>query len=229
MPAKDRMAVLTAMMDQSVIPVFYHPDLELCTEVIQACANGGAKCVEFTNRGDFAAQVFLDVTRHFAKADPSVIMGVGSIVDAPTAGIFIANGAKFVVGPLLNAEVAKVCNRRGIPYSPGCGSATEIGDAQELGCEIIKVFPGSSVGGPDFVKSVMGPMPWTRIMPTGGVDPTEESLRKWFGAGIVACGIGSNLITKKLLDARDFKGIEESVRKAVTLVRAIKAEIAAKN
>lgn len=229
MAAKDRMAVLTAMMDQSVIPVFYHPDLELCTEVIQACANGGAKCVEFTNRGDFAAQVFLDVTRHFAKADPSVIMGVGSIVDAPTAGIFIANGAKFVVGPLLNAEVAKVCNRRGIPYSPGCGSATEIGDAQELGCEIIKVFPGSSVGGPDFVRSVMGPMPWTRIMPTGGVDPTEESLRKWFGAGIVACGIGSNLITKKLLDARDFKGIEESVRKAVTLVRAIKAEIAAKN
>jgi 2-dehydro-3-deoxyphosphogluconate aldolase/(4S)-4-hydroxy-2-oxoglutarate aldolase len=229
MAAKDRMAVLTAMMDQSVIPVFYHPDLELCTEVIQACANGGAKCVEFTNRGDFAAQVFLDVTRHFAKADPSVIMGVGSIVDAPTAGIFIANGAKFVVGPLLNAEVAKVCNRRGIPYSPGCGSATEIGDAQELGCEIIKVFPGSSVGGPDFVKSVMGPMPWTRIMPTGGVDPTEESLRKWFGAGIVACGIGSNLITKKLLDARDFKGIEESVRKAVALVRAIKAEIAAKN
>jgi 2-dehydro-3-deoxyphosphogluconate aldolase/(4S)-4-hydroxy-2-oxoglutarate aldolase len=229
MAAKDRMAVLTAMMDQSVIPVFYHPDLELCTEVIQACANGGAKCVEFTNRGDFAAQVFLDVTRHFAKADPSVIMGVGSIVDAPTAGIFIANGAKFVVGPLLNAEVAKVCNRRGIPYSPGCGSATEIGDAQELGCEIIKVFPGSSVGGPDFVRSVMGPMPCTRIMPTGGVDPTEESLRKWFGAGIVACGIGSNLITKKLLDARDFKGIEESVRKAVALVRAIKAEIAAKN
>ncbi len=229
MAAKDRMAVLTAMMDQSVIPVFYHPDVELCTQVIQACANGGAKCVEFTNRGDFAAQVFLDVTRHFAKVDPSVIMGVGSIVDAPTAGIFIANGAKFVVGPLLNAEVAKVCNRRGIPYSPGCGSATEIGDAQELGCEIIKVFPGSSVGGPDFVKSVMGPMPWTRIMPTGGVDPTEESLRKWFGAGIVACGIGSNLITKKLLDARDFQGIEDSVRRTVTLVRAIKAEITNKS
>jgi 2-dehydro-3-deoxyphosphogluconate aldolase/(4S)-4-hydroxy-2-oxoglutarate aldolase len=229
MAAKDRMAVLTAMMDQSVIPVFYHPDVELCTQVIQACANGGAKCVEFTNRGDFAAQVFLEVTRHFAKADPSVIMGVGSIVDAPTAGIFIAHGAKFVVGPLLNAEVAKVCNRRGIPYSPGCGSATEIGDAQELGCEIIKVFPGSSVGGPEFVKSVMGPMPWTRIMPTGGVDPTEESLRKWFSAGIVACGIGSNLITKKLLDAKDFKGIEESVRKAVTLVKTIKTEIAGKN
>jgi len=226
MAAKDRLAVLSAMMEQSIIPVFYHPDVELCINVIQACANAGAKCVEFTNRGDFAAQVFLDVTGHFAKADPSVIMGVGSIVDAPTAGIFIANGAKFVVGPLLNADVAKVCNRRGVPYSPGCGSATEIGDAQELGVEIVKVFPGSSVGGPDFVKSVMGPMPWSRIMPTGGVEPTLESLRKWFGAGIVACGIGSNMITKKLLDAQDYKGIEENVRKTVELARAIKAELA---
>ena len=228
MAAKDRMAVLSAMMDQSVIPVFYHPDVELCKDVIQACANGGAKCVEFTNRGDFVADVFLQVTKYFAKADPSVIMGVGSICDAPTAGIYIANGAKFVVGPLLNADVAKVCNRRGIPYSPGCGSATEIGDAQELGVEIVKVFPGSSVGGPEFVKSVMGPMPWTRIMPTGGVEPTEDSLRKWFGAGIVACGVGSNLITKKLLDAKDFKGIEENVRKIIALVKSIKAELAAK-
>ena len=144
MAAKDRLAVLTAMIEQSVIPVFYHPDEEVCVNVIQACANGGAKCIEFTNRGDFAADVFLRVTRHFAKADPSVIMGVGSVCDAPTAGLYIAYGAKFVVGPMLNAEVARLCNRRGIPYSPGCGSATEIGDAQELGCEIIKVFPGAS-------------------------------------------------------------------------------------
>ena len=225
MAAKDRMAVLSAMMEQGVIPVFYHPDFEVCRQVIQACANGGAKCVEFTNRGDFASHVFQEVSRYFAEADPSVIMGVGSIVDAPTAGIYIANGAKFVVGPLLNADVAKLCNRRGIPYSPGCGSATEIGDAQELGCEIIKVFPGAAVGGPDFVKSVMGPMPWTRLMPTGGVEPTEESLRKWFGAGIVACGIGSNMITKKLLDAQDYQGIEENVRKVIQLAKTIRAEL----
>ena len=170
--------------------------------------------------------MFLDVTRHFAKADPSVIMGVGSICDAPTAGLYISYGAKFVVGPLTCVDVAKVCNRRGIPYSPGCGSATEIGDAQELGCEIIKVFPGASVGGPEFVKSILGPMPWTRIMPTGGVEPSEESLRKWFGAGIIACGVGSNLITKKMLDARDFKGIEDNVRNTIALVKRIKAELA---
>jgi len=224
-PAKDRMAVLAAMMEQAIIPVFYDPDLEVCRNVIQACANGGAKCVEFTNRGDFAASVFLDLARHFAVADPTVILGVGSVVDAPTAGIYVANGAKFVVGPLLNAEVARFCNRRGIPYSPGCGSATEIGDAQELGCEIVKVFPGASVGGPDFVRSVMGPMPWTRIMPTGGVEPTEASLRQWFGAGIVACGVGSNLITKDLLRAKDYAGIEAKVREAIDLGRRIRREL----
>jgi 2-dehydro-3-deoxyphosphogluconate aldolase/(4S)-4-hydroxy-2-oxoglutarate aldolase len=228
MAAKDRMAVLSAIMEQGVIPVFYHPDVEVCRKVIQACANGGAKCIEFTNRGDFASHVFYEVARHFAKADPSVIMGVGSIVDVPTAGIYMANGARFVVGPALNPDVAKVCNRRKIPYSPGCGSVSEIGFAEELGCEIVKVFPGSSVGGPEFVKSVLGPCPWTRIMPTGGVEPTEESLRKWFGAGIVAAGIGSNLITKALLDASDYAGIEKRVAETVQLIKRIRAELAAK-
>ena len=218
----DRLEVLTAMIDQGVIPVFYHPDVEICKNVIQACANGGAKCIEFTNRGDFATHVFLDVARHFAKADPSVIMGVGSIVDAPTAGIYIANGAKFVVGPLTNPDVAKLCNRRKIPYSPGCGSATEIGYAEELGVEIVKVFPGSSVGGPEFVKAMLGPCPWTKIMPTGGVEPTEDSLEKWFGAGIVAAGIGSNLITKDLLAAKDYAGVEKKVRETIALIRSIR-------
>lgn len=222
--AHDRMSVLTAMVDQGVIPVFYHPDVETCVNVIQACADAGAKCIEFTNRGDFASHVFLEVARHFARADPSVIMGVGSVVDAPTAGIYIANGARFVVGPVLNADVARVCNRRMIPYSPGCGSASEISYAHELGCEIVKVFPGESVGGPAFVRNVLGPMPWTKIMPTGGVDPDEDSLRAWFGAGIVAAGMGGRLITQDLLEARDWKGIEARVRRTVDLIRAIRSE-----
>ncbi|MBW8860680.1 MAG: bifunctional 4-hydroxy-2-oxoglutarate aldolase/2-dehydro-3-deoxy-phosphogluconate aldolase, partial [Caulobacter sp.] len=199
-------------------------DVEVCKKVIQACADGGAPCIEFTNRGDFASHVFYEVTRHFASADPRVIMGVGSIVDAPTAGIYIANGAKFVVGPILNADVAKVCNRRKIPYSPGCGSASEISYAEELGCEIVKVFPGSSVGGPDFVKAVLGPMPWTRIMPTGGVDPDEASVKKWFGAGIVAAGMGSKLITQELLDAGDYAGITAKVRETVELIKKVRGK-----
>jgi|SRR5688572_12202546 len=221
---KDRMAVLAALIDQGVIPVFYHPDVEVCIRVIQACANGGAKCIEYTNRGEFAAHTFYEVTRHFVAADPSVIMGVGSIVDAPTAGIYIANGARFVVGPLLNPDVARLCNRRKIPYSPGCGSASEIGQAEELGCEIVKIFPGASVGGPEFVKAILGPCPWTRIMPTGGVDCTEDSLRKWFGAGVACVGMGTNLITKELLDKKDYAGIEARVRATVQLIRTIRGK-----
>jgi 2-dehydro-3-deoxyphosphogluconate aldolase/(4S)-4-hydroxy-2-oxoglutarate aldolase len=220
--AVDRMAVLSAMMDQGVIPVFYHHDVEVCTKVIQACVSGGAKCIEFTNRGDFAPHLFLDLARHFARADASVIMGVGSVVDAPTAGIYLANGAKFVVGPLLNADIAKVCNRRKIAYSPGCGSLSEINYAEELGCEIVKIFPGNSVGGPDFVKSVLAPCPWTRIMPTGGVDCTEESLRKWFDAGVACVGMGSNLITKQLIANQDYDGIEKKVRDTIQLIKAIR-------
>lgn len=220
--ARDRLQTLSAMIDQGVIPVFYHPDVEVCVQVIQACANGGAKCIEFTNRGDFASQVFLDVTRHLAKADPSIIMGVGSIVDAPTAAIYLANGANFVVGPMGSSEVARLCNRRMIPYSPGCGTVGEIGQAHEWGCEIVKMFPGASVGGPDFVKAVLGPMPWTKIMPTGGVEPDEASLKAWFGAGIVACGMGSGLITKALLEARDYAGIEARVRDTVQLIKRVR-------
>jgi 2-dehydro-3-deoxyphosphogluconate aldolase/(4S)-4-hydroxy-2-oxoglutarate aldolase len=216
--------VLTAMMDQGVIPVFFHPDAEVCRNVIKACADGGAKCVEFTNRGDFAPHVFLDVARHFAAADSSVIMGAGSVVDAPTAGLYIANGAKFVVGPTLNPDVAKVCNRRKIPYSPGCGTLSEIGQAEELGSEIVKIFPGNTVGGPEFVKAVLAPCPWTRIMPTGGVDATEKSLREWFEAGVVCVGMGSKLITHALIDGRDYAGIEKKVRETVALIRAIRGK-----
>ena len=220
----DRLAVLSAMIDQGVIPVFYHPDVEVCKNVIQACANGGAKCIEFTNRGDFAWQVFMEVTQYFRKADPSVIMGVGSIVDPEIAGLYIANGANFVVGPTLNPDVAKLCNRHCLPYSPGCGSATEVMQAQELGVEIVKIFPGSSVGGPEFVSNIRGPMPWTKLMPTGGVEPTEESLAKWFKAGIVACGIGSKMITKDLLAAKDYAGIEKKVAETLALANKVRGK-----
>ena len=155
-----------------------------------------------------------------------IIMGVGSICDAPTAALYIANGANFVVGPLLNEEVARLCNRRKIAYSPGCGSVTENGQAEELGVEIIKVFPGTEVGGPAFVKSVLGPCPWTRIMPTGGVDATRESLEGWFKAGVTAVGAGSKLITKELVEARDWDGLAENVRQSVEWIKEIRAEMA---
>ena len=163
-----RMDVLNAMYTTGIVPVFYHPDLEVVTNVARACARGGARLLEFTNRGDFAWEVFRELERFCAKDVPEMITGVGSVVDPGTATLYINNGASFVVGPVLNAEVARACNRRKVPYSPGCGTASEISAAEELGCEIVKIFPGAEVGGPPFVKAVKGPCPWTSIMPTGG-------------------------------------------------------------
>ena len=222
----DRMTVLNAIFDTGIVPVFYNKDTETTIEIIKACAAGGVRTVEFTNRGDFAYQVFSEANKYFLDAGTDVIMGVGSIADAPTAALYIANGANFVVGPLLNPEVARLCNRRKIAYSPGCGSVTEIAQAEELGVEIVKVFPGSEVGGPAFVKSVLGPCPWTRIMPTGGVDATRESLEGWFKAGVAAVGAGSKLVTKDLVDAKDWAGLTSKVKQSIDWVKEIRAEMA---
>jgi 2-dehydro-3-deoxyphosphogluconate aldolase/(4S)-4-hydroxy-2-oxoglutarate aldolase len=214
-----RLEVLNCMLERGLIPVFYHKDVEVAKKIVAACAAGGASVVEFTNRGDFAYHVFTELSRHFAQADPSIILGVGSIVDAPTAAMYIASGANFVVGPILNPEVARLCNRRKIAYSPGCGSASEIAEAEELGVEIVKVFPGSSVGGPAFVKAMLGPCPWTRIMPTGGVDATKESVTAWFKAGVACVGMGSNLITKEAVAAGDFETITRNVAQVLVWIK----------
>lgn len=218
----DRLTVLNALESQGVAPVFYHSDPEVCLNVIRACARGGAPVVEFTNRGDFACDLFGDLAKELQRTDPDIILGIGSVVDAPTAALFLNRGARFVVSPCLVPDVAKVCNRRMTAYFPGCGSVTDIGNAHELGCEVVKLFPGASVGGPDFVKAVMGPMPWTKIMPTGGVDPDEASIAKWFGAGIVAAGMGSKLITDAAVKSADWAGIETQVRQTVAAVKAFR-------
>ncbi|MBU1324488.1 MAG: bifunctional 4-hydroxy-2-oxoglutarate aldolase/2-dehydro-3-deoxy-phosphogluconate aldolase [Alphaproteobacteria bacterium] len=219
----DRLSVLTGLEAQGVCPVFYHADPEVCLNVIRACARGGAPVVEFTNRGDFAVDLFGEIARELQKSDPDVIPGIGSVIDAGTASTFLNRGARFVVSPGLVEEVAVACNRRRVAYFPGCGSVSEIIRAHELGCDIVKLFPGASVGGPDFVKAVLGPMPWTRIMPTGGVDPDAASIAKWFGSGIVAAGMGSKLITDAAVKAGDWAAIEAEVRKAVDAVKAFRA------
>lgn len=220
----DRLTVLNALEAQGVAPVFYHADPGVCLNVIRACARGGARAIEFTNRGDFAVDLFGELARELQQTDPDVILGIGSVIDAPTAAMFLNRGARFIVSPCLVEDVARVCNRRMTAYFPGCGSVTEIGQAHELGCEIVKLFPGASVGGADFVKAVLGPMPWTKIMPTGGVDPDEASIAKWFGSGIVAAGMGSKLITDAAVKSGDWAGIEAQVRKTVDAIAAFRAK-----
>lgn len=217
-----RLETLTMMKQIGMIPVFYHADFEVAKNVICACADGGARLVEFTNRGDRAINVFSQLEEFCAKNKPEVVLGVGSIVDAPSAAMYIAAGANFVVGPLLDDDTARLCNSRKIPYSPGCGSATEIHRAEMFGVEICKVFPGAEVGGPAFVKNVKGPCPWTDLMPTGGVSPTKESLTAWFEAGVACVGMGSNLITKELLTANDYAGLTKKVKETLELIQNIR-------
>jgi len=217
-----RLEVLNAMVETGLMPVFYNPDIELAKKIVNACADGGARVVEFTNRGDQAYLVFTELVRHFAETRPEVILGVGSVIDPGTAALYISCGANFVVGPVLNAEVARVCNRRKIAYSPGCGSASEVSTAEELGVEICKVFPGSQVGGPAFVKAIRGPCPWTSIMPTGGVDATKESIDAWFNAGVTCVGMGSKLITKEFVAAGDFEGITRKVAQVFQWIQEVR-------
>jgi 2-dehydro-3-deoxyphosphogluconate aldolase/(4S)-4-hydroxy-2-oxoglutarate aldolase len=217
-----RLEVLNAIVETGLVPVFYHKDVEVAKKVVAACVAGGARVVEFTNRGDFAPLVFTELSQYFAKADPKVILGVGSIVDAPTAALYIASGANFVVGPILNPEIARLCNRRKIAYCPGCGSASEIAQAEELGVEIVKVFPGDSVGGPNFVKSILGPCPWTRIMPTGGVEATKESITAWFKAGVTAVGIGTHLIRKEWVETGNYEAITAKTAELLAWIREVR-------
>ncbi len=217
-----RLNVLATIEDIGLVPVFYTPDVEIAKEVLAACAKGGARCLELTNRGDAAIEVFKALEDFCKKEYPELMMGVGSVVDAATAALYIQYGANFVVGPVTDGETAFLCNSRKIPYMPGCGSATEIHRAERLGVEICKIFPGAEVGGPSFVRSIRGPCPWTSIMPTGGVEPRRESLSEWFEAGIVAAGIGSKLITAEILKARDFAALTRKVQETIQIIREVR-------
>ena len=207
------------MYDTGMVPVFYHADLEVGKQVLRACYEGGVRVFEFTNRGDYAHEIFGALNKYVAQEMPDMLMGVGSVMDAGTAALYIQLGAEFVVSPILSVDIAKVCNRRKIGWSPGCGSLSEISYAEELGAEVVKIFPGTQVGGPAFVKAVLGPCPWTSIMPTGGVAPTEENLRGWFEAGVHCVGMGSKLITKEVTTNGDYETLSKTAAEALAIIK----------
>lgn len=217
----DKIQVISKMKETGMVPVFYHADVEVAKNVIRACYEGGVRAFEFTNRGDFAHEVFAECVKFAAKECPEMAMGVGSVVDAPTASLYIQLGACFVVGPLLNPDIAKVCNRRLVAYCPGCGTASEIGLAQELGCDLTKVFPGD-VYGPNFVKGIMAPCPWSKIMVTGGVSPDQENLKGWIKAGAFCVGMGSKLFPKDVIAAKNWQYISNICRDSLSYIAAAK-------
>jgi 2-dehydro-3-deoxyphosphogluconate aldolase/(4S)-4-hydroxy-2-oxoglutarate aldolase len=216
-----RMKVLSQMAETGLVPLFYHADVEIGKEVLKACYRGGARTIEFTNRGDFAHEVFGALNKFAVQSLPGLILGVGSITDAATASIYMQLGANFIVSASLREDVALNCNRRKVPYMPGCGTLTEIGKAEELGCEIVKLFPGS-VYGPGFIKAIKGPQPWTSIMPTGGVSPERENLTRWFQAGAHCVGMGSKLISKNADGQYDLPRIEEMTRESLAMIQEIR-------
>ncbi len=205
-----RLKALTSMIEVGVVPVFYHPDPDVAVNVIKACLDGGVRCFEFTNRGDRAYEVFSEVIKRLGN-DKRLILGAGTIMNAPIAALYLQIGANFIVGPNFNPDVARLCNAHKVAYSPGCGSVSEISRAEEMGVEICKVFPGQSVGGPGFIKSVLGPMPWSRLMPTGGVDTTEESVTSWISAGAICLGVGSKLFPQDVLASGNYAVITEKI------------------
>ncbi|MBK5207917.1 MAG: bifunctional 4-hydroxy-2-oxoglutarate aldolase/2-dehydro-3-deoxy-phosphogluconate aldolase [Flavobacteriaceae bacterium] len=216
-----RIEVATVMKETGMIPLFFHTDIELSKKVLKACYDGGARLMEFTARGDFAHEVFGELTKYAIKELPGMIMGVGSVTDGAAASLYMTLGANFIVTPVLREDIAIVCNRRKVLWSPGCGTLTEIARAEELGCEIVKLFPGD-IYGPQFVKGIKGPQPWTSIMPTGGVSPTKENLEGWFKAGVTCVGMGSQLISKNDNGTFDLVKIEKLVKESLEIIKKLR-------
>ena len=216
-----RIEVAQKMKETGLVPLFYNQDVELCKSIVKACYDGGARLFEFTARGDFAHEVFRELMKFSIKEMPEMILGVGSVTDAAAASLYLQLGANFIVTPVFREDIAIVCNRRKVLWSPGCGSLTEIAKAEELGCEVVKLFPGD-VYGPQFVKGVLAPQPWTSIMPTGGVSPTEESLKQWFDAGVVCVGMGSKLISDKVVTEKSFSELTTATRNALDIIKNVR-------
>ncbi len=219
-----RVQVWSTMEALGLVPLFYHDDVETSIKVIEALSAGGAKVIEFTNRGDRAFEVFRELAVHFEQADPELILGAGSVLDVATAGLYINLGANFIVGSVTNPDVAKLCNRRKIPYCPGCATASEVSYAEELGVEICKIFPGSELGGPSFVKAILAPCPWSRLMPTGGVSATRENLKGWFDAGVVCVGMGSGVVRSDLIKAQNWQAITDLTAQCLAWIREIRGQ-----
>ena len=217
----DKIQVLTAIRETGIVPVFYNGDIEISKNVLKACYEGGIRAFEFANRGDFAQEVFKELVKYANAELPGMIMGIGSVVDPGTAALYLQLGANFVVGPLFNPAIAPICNRRNIPYAPGCGSVSEVGAAQEAGCDLCKVFPGDVLG-PAFVKGLRAPMPWSKLMVTGGVKPTRENLEGWFKAGVYCVGMGSNLFPKDAIAAGDWAKISALCRDALDIIKIVR-------
>ncbi|MBN2697992.1 MAG: bifunctional 4-hydroxy-2-oxoglutarate aldolase/2-dehydro-3-deoxy-phosphogluconate aldolase [Bacteroidales bacterium] len=217
-----RLDIALKIREVGAVPLFYNNDIHKVKEVIRACYMGGMTVFEFTNRGELAHEIFGELVKWGRREFPDLILGIGSVVDAGTCSLYIQMGSAFIVSPLLNADMARVCNRRKVLWIPGCATVSEINYAEELGAEIVKIFPGPTVGGPKFLKAMLAPCPWSNILPSGGVEPTEENLRGWFEAGAFAVGMGSQLISGDIIKNQSYDLLQERVANSIEIIKKIR-------
>lgn len=213
-------AIVQAMKASGMIPVFFNPDVEVAKAVLDASYKGGVRVFEFTNRGENAFEVFGQLVKHVEKY-PDLMLGIGTVMNTEVTKKYIGAGAHFIVSPVLKPEMAPVCQQAGKLWIPGCATLTEIVNAKDLGAQVIKIFPGSVLG-PGFVSSVMPVVPGLQLMPTGGVEPTEQNLSAWFKAGVVCVGMGSQLFTKETLETKNWIKLEQSVADALAIIKKVR-------
>lgn len=212
--------VYSRIEETPIVPLFFNADLTVSQQVLKACYDGGIRVFEFTNRGAEAPAIFAKLIDYCEKECPDLVLGIGTIYDAKQANEFIAMGADFMLQPFTTPEVGEVCAKHDIPWMPGTMTLTEIRNAEILGAKYVKIFPGNVVG-PGFVKAIKGPMPKTKIMVTGGVEPNKESLSSWFGAGAAAVGMGSQLFPAELIAKKDYQSISNTISDLIKIYRGL--------
>jgi 2-dehydro-3-deoxyphosphogluconate aldolase/(4S)-4-hydroxy-2-oxoglutarate aldolase len=212
--------VYSRIEETPIVPLFFNADLTVAQHVLKACYDGGIRVFEFTNRGAEAPAIFAKLIDYCEKECPDLVLGIGTIYDARQANEFISMGADFMLQPFTTPEVGEVCAKHDIPWMPGTMTLTEIRNAEILGAKYVKIFPGNVVG-PGFVKAIKGPMPKTKIMVTGGVEPNRESLSSWFGAGAAAVGMGSQLFPADLIAKKDYQSISNTISDLIKIYRGL--------
>lgn len=215
-----RTAIIKSLKEQGMLPLFYHPDAETCVALMQHLYNAGIRLIEFTNRGDHAFDNFKRMKAEAEKLD-GLHIGIGTIKDAYTAEKYIEEGADFLISPALAEDVYDAAYSNKTLWIPGCMTPTEILKAETLGINLVKLFPGNVLG-PGYVSAIKDLFPEMMFMPTGGVDTTKENLSEWFASGVVAVGMGSKLITKQLLEEKNYEAIQQATAEVLSTIKSLK-------
>jgi len=213
--------ILNGILEQQILPLFNHASLETSQQVIKACYDGGLRYFEYTNRNDHALDVYTGLQKYCAKELPGMMLGAGTIKNIIDASSYAAAGAPFLISPLISKDLFDYCSRHKILWIPGCGTASEIGMAENWGIELVKIFPAEQLGGTGFVKAIRGPFPDIKILVTGGVKPEEENIRAWMQAGANAVGLGSQLFPKELISQGDFTPLKQNIENLLRILRSL--------